>query len=119
MEVDSDDELLESTHLNDPRAKGPPPDVTHNLPSKSPVKSNQLIAKLHRSNEYQPLLNGNMSDDQGDGSDFVHLSCNHFDSDPEFNEIVKKSNLPLITVFYLNAYMKAQVALIFVKILKM
>lgn len=25
----------------------------------------------------------------GDESEFVHLSCNHFDSDPEYNEIVK------------------------------
>lgn len=104
MEVDTDDDLLESTALNDARAKGPPPDVTNNLPlkyqqqemnTKSPSSNGPtLIAKMHRNiNEYQPLLNGsgsNISDDQQDGSDFVHLSCNHFESDPEFNDIVKK-----------------------------
>ena len=57
------------------------------------------IANLNISNnnnnnntsENQPLLssNGEMSDDHMDESDFVHLSCNHFDSDPEFSEMVK------------------------------
>lgn len=53
------------------------------------------IANLNSSNnnntsENQPLLsNGEMSDDHMDESDFVHLSCNHFDSDPEFSEMVK------------------------------
>ena len=32
----------------------------------------------------------NLETDQMENSDFVHLSCNHFDNDPEFNEIIKK-----------------------------
>lgn len=101
MEVDTDDEFIESTHLNH---TGPLPDVTHNLPRgkqskhiSQTLKPNSLNSslfvsptKLNRTNEHQPLLNGNTSDDQMDYSDFVHLSCNHFDSDPEFNDFVKK-----------------------------
>lgn len=138
MEVDTDDDLIESTRLNH---TGPLPDVTRNLPqvNKTPKASSKYLSspppplkvssansslyvspsKHHsksrqksgaRSSEHQPLLlsssaNGEeISDDEhadhsmtaaahnlsgADESDFVHLSCNHFDSDPEFNEIVK------------------------------
>ena len=79
-------------------------------PSKHHSKSRQKSGSGARSSEHQPLLlsssaNGEeVSDDEhadhsmtaaahnlsgADESDFVHLSCNHFDSDPEFNEIVK------------------------------
>ncbi len=45
--------------------------------------------------EYQPLLTGgaenSMSDDHADGySDFVQLSINNFDDDPEFNEYIRQ-----------------------------
>ncbi|RNA41501.1 Phosphatidylinositol 4-kinase type 2-beta [Brachionus plicatilis] len=97
MEVDTDDELLQSTH--DIGSKGPPPDVTTNLPTnfyqtdeakKSKTKLNTVTAKLFRHGEYQPLLNGNTSNiSDTESTDFVHFSCNHFESDPEFNEKVK------------------------------
>lgn len=142
MEVDTDDDLIESTRLNH---TGPLPDVTRNLPIHNPkanntnnnskyiatpqtIKPSSLNSSLYVSpskqqqqhqnhskrtqnnnqfnqsllgggissnnnntSENQPLLssNGELSDDHMDESDFVHLSCNHFDSDPEFNEIVK------------------------------
>ncbi|CAF0942331.1 unnamed protein product [Brachionus calyciflorus] len=97
MEVDTDDDLLEST--NEARSKGQPPDVTTNLPQsyqsdepnlKKP-KQTTLSAKMFRNGEYQPLLNGSDGNvSEAESADFVHLSCNHFESDPEFNEIVKK-----------------------------
>lgn len=98
MEVDTDDDLLESTHSIGSR--GPPPDVTTNLPTsnlyqndepkKSKSKLNTVTAKLYRNGEYQPLLNGNTSNvSDTESTDFVHFSCNHFESDPEFNEKVK------------------------------
>lgn len=107
MEVDTDDDLIETTNLN---RNGPLPDVTHNLPvmkhQKSPLLHKEIVEATGsskygrakggtgRGSENQPLLlnssSGNVSDDQMDASDFVHLSCNHFESDPEFNEIVKK-----------------------------
>lgn len=103
MEVDTDDDLLESTTLNsEARSKGPPPDITNipnqkyahnnNSNSNSTNLSSSLIAKMHRNSENRPLLtgSGNLSDDQQNYSDFVHLSCNHFDNDPEFNDIVKQ-----------------------------
>ena len=126
MEVDIDDELLEAQIQV--RSKGPPPDVTHHLPSSNTNNSNSyyqkssnhknfkyhnsstsnregntntsLIPKLTSNNhisssENQPLLSGgegvNLSDDQMEAlSDYVHLSCNHFEDDPEFNEVIKQ-----------------------------
>lgn len=124
MEVDTDDDdILESSIL---RSKGPPPDVTYNLPSStsSPTHSNNNLSSTnnggktntatyaknvktttssYRSNggggggggEYEPLLNNSGAeltdtDQMMESSEFVHLSCNHFDNDPEFSEIVKK-----------------------------
>ncbi len=119
MEVDTDDDdILESSLL---RSKGPPPDVTYNLPSStsSPANSIQNInnntantnpkantasytAKnskphhhSHNGGEYQPLLTNSGAeltdtDQMMESSDFVHLSCNNFDNDPEFSDIVKK-----------------------------
>jgi hypothetical protein len=146
MEVDTDDELIES--LNHLHRTGPPPDVTHNLPilkqqqNHSPLAADHKDAKVvasgaktihsnhltspspaaaasshyyqaqkksstataRRTSENQPLLlnadsSGHLSggdddddddEDQMDASDFVHLSCNHFEYDPEFNDMVKK-----------------------------
>ena len=102
MEVDTDDDLLESA--NDARSKGPPPDVTTNLPETQSYQTEEpnlkkpkqtatstISAKMFRNNEYQPLLNGSGSNiSEAESADFVHLSCNHFESDPEFNEKVKK-----------------------------
>jgi phosphatidylinositol 4-kinase type 2 len=127
MEVDTDDDILESSNLNEARSKGPPPDVTSNLPIIATSSSHGHTAAGATSNyhnqqrftanssatytsggskglnsksnkhhgEYQPLLTNSgaeMTDDpdMDMNSDFVHLSCNHFDNDPEFNEIVKK-----------------------------
>ena len=126
MEVDTDDDdILESSIL---RSKGPPPDVTYNLPSStsSPTHSNNNLSSTnnggktntatyaknvktttssYRSSngggggggggEYEPLLNNSGAeltdtDQMMESSEFVHLSCNHFDNDPEFSEIVKK-----------------------------
>ena len=115
MEVDTDDDTLESSNLA--RSKGPPPDVTYNLPAstspdrpssppqKTNTNNNNSAAyhnnkskrhhqdKISHHGEYQPLLTNSgaeMTDDQMENSDFVHLSCNHFDNDPEFNDIVRK-----------------------------
>ena len=106
MEVDTDDDLIESP-LNEAGAKGPPPDITHHFPKMntqyapgdplSPrpknlntgINSSSVIAKMHRSGEHQPLLSGDDSDEDA-VSDFVHLSCNHFEDDPEFNEKIKQ-----------------------------
>lgn len=98
MEVDTDDDLLESRH--NIGSRGPPPDVTTNLPSnnfqktdeskKNKSKPSTAMAKLNRNGEYQPLLNdiaSNISDNES--TEFAHFSCNHFESDPEFNEKVK------------------------------
>ena len=109
MEVDTDDDILESSNLTEARSKGPPPDVTHHLPLASSQQQQQQhqqkqahsnnsasYAKKTRTNsqgEYQPLLTNSgaeLTDDQMESSDFIHLSCNHFDNDPEFNEIVKQ-----------------------------
>ena len=118
MEVDTDDDdILESSIL---RSKGPPHDVTYNLPSStsSPTHSNNNIStnnggktntatyaknvkttSSYRNGggggEYEPLLNNSGAeltdtDQMMESSEFVHLSCNHFDNDPEFSEIVKK-----------------------------
>ncbi len=103
MEVDTDDDdLLESSALHEARSRGPPPDIlspnltssklTSSEKSHSSSKQTKVQTPLSRSTaEYQPLLSdsGNLSDDQLD-ADFVHLSCNNFESDPEFNEHVKQ-----------------------------
>lgn len=105
MEVDTDDDLIESpSRLNEAGSKGPPPDITHHFPkinqyaaadartknvSSNGVNSSSVIAKMHRSGEHQPLLSGDDSDEDA-VSDFVHLSCNHFEDDPEFNEKIKQ-----------------------------
>jgi hypothetical protein len=110
MEVDSDDDLLE-VGFAETRSKGPLPDITtSNMPlSSSGVSStrpyqNSFIkkeaingtpagARLRQDSENQPLLTNDtshLSDDQAALSDFVHLSCNHFDDDPEFNEKIKQ-----------------------------
>jgi hypothetical protein len=102
MEVDTDDDLLESSALNEARSRGPPPDILSPNLTSSKLTSND---KSHQSSkqtkpssaanrnttEYQPLLSdsGNLSDDQID-AEFVHLSCNNFESDPEFNDFVKQ-----------------------------
>ena len=108
MEVDTDDDLLESSSVREARLKGKPPDIlNNNLISEKQSNNNNLFSKNSsssnkqkssprpKSGEYRPLLQNidNMSDDQDhieSSSDFVHLSCNHFDNDPEFNDIVKK-----------------------------
>jgi hypothetical protein len=51
------------------------------------------VRLLRQDSENQPLLTNDtshLSDDQAALSDFVHLSCNHFDDDPEFNEKIKQ-----------------------------
>jgi hypothetical protein len=115
MEVETDDDLIESPSLIEARTRGPPPDVTHILPtqqtryhkktnltdqhttSTTPKSSNNIhyISTSHRSsNENQPLLSdsANLSDNEAMEtlSDFIHLSCNHFEHDPQFNEIIKQ-----------------------------
>jgi hypothetical protein len=100
MEVDTDDDMIESSALNDARARGQPPDIlSPNLTSsrltsseRSPSTTKHVAkASVRSTTEYQPLLSdsGNLSDDQLD-ADFVHLSCNNFDSDPEFSAFVKQ-----------------------------
>jgi phosphatidylinositol 4-kinase type 2 len=49
----------------------------------------------HNGGEYQPLLTNSGAeltdtDQMMESSDFVHLSCNNFDNDPEFSDTVKK-----------------------------
>ncbi len=110
MEVDTDDDLLASNEFNSSvsRSKGPPPDVTHHSPrfqksshskqsstnhSSNFNSTNSNKSNQHNNNEYQPLLDAgenSMSEDQYDGSDFVQLSINNFEDDPEFNDIVKQ-----------------------------
>jgi hypothetical protein len=113
MEVETDDDLIESPSLIEARTRGPPPDVTHILPTqhtryhkksnlsdqhniKTKTSTNtHYISTSHRSsNENQPLLSdsANLTDNEAMEtlSDFVHLSCNHFENDPQFNEIIKQ-----------------------------
>lgn len=102
MEVDTDDDVVESSNLNEARSKGPPPDVTYTNHSKryhqstnhnSKSNINYSLISNKNSSENQPLLSGaELSDhDQMEGgSDFIHLSCNHFENDPEFSEKVKQ-----------------------------
>lgn len=98
MEVDTDEDLLESRH--NIGSRGPLPDVTTNLPSsnfqktdqpkKNKSKSNTAMTKINRNGEYQPLLNDNVSNiSDTESTEFAHFSCNHFESDPEFNEKIK------------------------------
>ena len=97
MQVDSDDDLIESSTLREARTRGQPPDI---LATNQKTKSKPSASKINR-NEYQPLLSSHMSDTEHDihtssqlnnphESDFVHLSCNHFENDPEFNDFVKQ-----------------------------
>jgi phosphatidylinositol 4-kinase type 2 len=108
MPVDTDDDLIESSALREARFKGQPPDIiiteTSNTKTK-PKNKPQQQPSINR-NEYQPLLTadaGNHSDkdhtehehdesgpDADGSSDFVNLSCNHFENDPEFSEHVKQ-----------------------------
>jgi hypothetical protein len=112
MEVETDDDLIESTNLTDIRSKGPPPDVTQhnfskynskryhnqNMKSSNTSNNNNNNNKRSSTSENQPLLtnqtdsNNNLSDDAMETvSDFVHLSCNNnFENDPEFNEKIKQ-----------------------------
>lgn len=115
-----DDDLLGggsgSSGLNEARSRGPPPDLlspsstskimtTTSETQQPAVKSSSSASKLTKQpfsavpsirnkGEYQPLLNppgsGNVSDMEQSDADFVHLSCNHFENDPEFNEIVRQ-----------------------------
>jgi hypothetical protein len=101
MEVDSDDDLIET--LSEARSKGPPPDVTHHLPNRYQTKNNaatnSLITKMHHYHqgsgtlENQPLLAGNDNISNSEDliqEDFVHLSCNFFEDDPEFTDKIKQ-----------------------------
>lgn len=100
MEVDTDDDLLSSLEISNPnhsadvRSKGPPPDVTHHLPitgtSTRFQKSTRGNLKNVASGEYKPLLLTDMSGEEDNISDFVQLSVNNFDDDPEFNDYVKQ-----------------------------
>jgi hypothetical protein len=111
MEVETDDDLTESTNLTDIRSKGPPPDVTqhnfskynnskryHNQNNMKNSNTSNSNNKRNSTSENQPLLinqtdsNNNLSDDAMETvSDFVHLSCNNnFENDPEFNEKIKQ-----------------------------
>jgi len=101
MEVDSDDDLIETLSA---RSIGPPPDVTHHLPNRyqknnATNTTNTLITKMNHfhqgggTTEYQPLLAGNDNLSNSEDSiqeDFVHLSCNFFENDPEFTDKVKQ-----------------------------
>ncbi len=104
MEVDTDDDLLSSLDTSTPgissdaRSKGPPPDVTHHFPAAQPSstryqkssRSHTVSAKMPNG-EYQPLLLTDHDSDMDDnGSDFVQLSINNFDDDPEFNDYLKQ-----------------------------
>lgn len=100
MEVDTDDDLLSSLETSNAhnsaevRSKGPPPDVTHHLPitgtSTRYQKSTRGHIKSVACGEYKPLLLTDHSEDEDNISDFVQLSVNNFDDDPEFNDYVKQ-----------------------------
>lgn len=100
MEVDTDDDLLTSfdaSQSHDARSKGPPPDVTHHLPTATSStryqKSSrtQSVSARMPSGEYQPLLLTDQSSaDEYEGSDYVQLSINNFEDDPEFNDYLKQ-----------------------------
>lgn len=99
MEVDTDDDLLSSMDasntLQEARSKGPPPDVTHHFPStttryQKSSKTHLITAKMPNG-EYQPLLLTDYeTENEDNGSDFVQLSVNNFEDDPEFNEYLKQ-----------------------------
>lgn len=93
MEVDTDDDLIESSIPNEVRSKGPPPDVTHHLPNRYTQKINLKQTLSINTTENQPLLAGgdqhSISEEQN-YEDFVHLSCNFFEEDPEFTDKVKQ-----------------------------
>ena len=104
MEVDTDDDLLASHESSSPiqaRSIGPPPDVTHHYLKNTPryqkstpgQKGASNTATSTRTSEYQPLLlsgETSMSEDHYDGSDFVQLSINNFEDDPEYNDIIRQ-----------------------------
>lgn len=105
MEVDTDDDLLSSLDASTQglASKGPPPDVTHHFPTNSSQQTryqkstrSQTVSAKMPSGEYQPLLltdndNDNDSDnDSNAGSDFVQLSVNNFEDDPEFSDFMKQ-----------------------------
>jgi hypothetical protein len=108
MEVDTDDDLIETSNKHD-RSQGPPPDVTyHNKNSKlikdkkvklhskaeivkSTSPNNNHTNRIHHNSntsENQPLLSD--EDNTDNGSDYVHLICNSFEHDPEFSELIKQ-----------------------------
>lgn len=99
MEVDTDDDLIESSVPSEVRSKGPPPDVTQSgsrYQKSNITTGSSIIAKMHHHStaEYQPLLSGgndrnSCSEAEQSYEDFVHLSCNYFEEDPEFTEKVK------------------------------
>lgn len=103
MEVDTDDDLLTSLDTSlqtqdQTRSKGPPPDVTHHYPSSNTATRFQKSSRIHSAlgktstGEYQPLLltDHSASADEYEGSDFVQLSLNNFEDDPEFNDYLKQ-----------------------------
>lgn len=111
MEVDTDDDLLTSLDTSiqqnqEARSKGPPPDVTHHFPSNANSghsgnatryqKSGRAHSALGKQGsaggEYQPLLltDQSMSNDEYEGSDYVQLTINNFEEDPEFNDYLKQ-----------------------------
>ena len=113
MEVDSDDDLLESSAVKEARSRGQPPDIlspsltSQKLIGKDSATATRSSAHTRPSNanknltnsgvkpsEYQPLLAGSggnvSSDEHVDVEDFVQLSCNNFENDPEFTDHVKQ-----------------------------
>jgi len=86
MEVDTDDDLIESSVPSEVRSKGPPPDVTQSgsrYQKSNITTGSSIIAKMHHHStaEYQPLLSGgndrnSCSEAEQSYEDFVHFNSN-------------------------------------------